>query len=339
MKVVKKPQSIFNRLSQNANVSLRSASLVSEHFKEKKISIASIFVGILLNEECIATRVIEEMGLDRSDILKDLFNGKILEVTGNTSSVKELSFSTEVLEIFRKAFDHAQKMAHVYVGTEHLMLAILQSDDKKLSKLEKLGLTYRKFRKALASVAMYPIGILTKPGGIGGQNESERIIDYLGIELVEKGEEGNLDPVIGREDEIEHLINILSRRKKNNPLIIGEAGVGKTVLVEGLAQKIADGHVPPSLRDMRIISLDVASIMAGSKMRGDVEEKVMSIVQDVISSPNTILFIDEIHNIVSPGGLPGTIPSDLKPISTIKRPSLTSTTVPSTMSPLENVLI
>ncbi len=316
MKVVKKPQSIFNRLSRNANISLRSASLVSEHFKEKKISVTSMFVGILLNEECIATRVVEEMGLHRSEILKDLFDGKVVEVTGNTSSIKELSFSTKAQEVFRKAFDHAQKMSHVYVGTEHLMLAILQSKESKLSKLEKLGLTYRAFRKSLGALAMYPIGILTKPKDMHMQGQSESIIEHLGIELVELGREGKLDPVIGREDEIEHLINILSRRKKNNPLIIGEAGVGKTVLVEGLAQKIADGQVPSSLRDMEIISLDVASIMAGSKMRGDVEEKVMAIVQEVISSPNIILFIDEIHNIVSPGGLPGSssdIASILKP--------------------------
>jgi ATP-dependent Clp protease ATP-binding subunit ClpC len=316
MKVIKKPQSIFTRLSRNANISLRSASLVSEHFKEKKISVASIFVGILLNEECLATRVVEEMGLARSEILKDLFDGKVIEITGNTSSVKELSFSDEAQEVFRKAFDHAQKMSHVYVGTEHLMLAILQSKEPKLSKLEKLGLTYRSFRKSLSAVAMYPIGILTKPREMYVQGQPDSIVEHLGVDLVELGEKGKLDPVIGREDEIEHLINILSRRKKNNPLIIGEAGVGKTVLVEGLAQKIADGHVPPSLRDMRIISLDVASIMAGSKMRGDVEERVMAIVQDVISDTNTILFIDEIHNIVSPGGLPGSssdIASVLKP--------------------------
>jgi ATP-dependent Clp protease ATP-binding subunit ClpC len=270
----------------------------------------------LFNEECLATRVIEEMGLDRSEILKDLFDGKVIEITGNTSSVKELSFSEEAQDLLRKAFDYAQKMSHVYVGTEHLMLAILQSDDPKLSKLEKLGLTYRSFKKSLSAVGMYPIGILTKPREIYMQSQSDSIVENLGIDLVELGKEGKLDPVIGREDEIEQLINILSRRKKNNPLIIGEAGVGKTVLVEGLAQKIADGHVPSSLRDIRIISLDVASIMAGSKMRGDVEEKVMAIVQDVISDTNTILFIDEIHNIVSPGGLPGSssdIASVLKP--------------------------
>lgn len=315
MKVVKKPQSIFSRLSKNASIALRSASLVSEHFKEKNISVMSIFVGILLNEDNLATKVIEDMDLDRSEILKDLFDGKVLEITGDTSGVKQLSFSPEAQEVFRKAFDYAQRMSHVYVGTEHLMLAVLASKDEKISELRKKGLSYRSFRKSLSMVAMYPVGLLTKPGYREEEGE-ERVLDYLGIDLVEMAREGKLDPVIGRESEIDHLINILSRRKKNNPLIIGEAGVGKTVLVESLAQRIADGKVPPSLRDMKIVLLDVASIMAGSKMRGDIEEKVMSIVQDVISGNNTILFIDEIHNIVSPGGLPGSssdIASVLKP--------------------------
>jgi len=310
MQVVRKKQSIFNRLSQNANISLRSASLVSEHFKEGKISLVSLFVGILFNEECIATKVIEEMGLDRGEILKKFFDGKIVEITGDTSVKKDLVFSSEVQDIFRKAFDFAQRMSHVYVGTEHLMLAILQSNSPKLQPLRSFGLTYGGFRKVLSKIAMYPLGIFVKPRDVDMQG----YIDW-GVDLVELGKEGKLDPVIGREDEIEQLINILSRRKKNNPLIIGEAGVGKSVLVEGLAQKIADGHVPTSLRDMKIISLDVATIMAGSRMRGDVEEKVMAIVQDVISSNNTILFIDETHNIVSPGipGGPSDIASVLKP--------------------------
>jgi ATP-dependent Clp protease ATP-binding subunit ClpC len=315
MKVVKRRQSIFNRLSQNANISLRNASLVSEHFKDKEISLESLLVGILLNEECLATRVIEEIGLDRGEILRSFFNGKIVEITGNTSVSRDMVLSSDVQEIFRKAFNYAQKMAHVYVGTEHIMLALLDSNNPRFNKLSKLGLTYNSFRRGLGKLAMYPLGILAKPKEFSIQNQTDRVIDYLGVDLVELGREGKLDPVIGREEEIEHLINILSRRKKNNPLVIGEAGVGKTVLVEGLAQKIADGHVPPSLRDIKIMSLDVASIMAGSKMRGDVEEKVMAIIQDVIIGNDTILFIDEIHNIVSPG-MPGSssdIASVLKP--------------------------
>ena len=317
MKVVKKKQSIFSRLSENANVALRNASLVSDRLKERKISVVSIFVGILLNEDCIATNVIENMGLDRGEILKSFFEGKVFEITGDTSVKREISFSIEAQEIFREAFNHAQRMSHVYVGTEHLMLAILRSKNPKLDKLSENNLTYNTFRKGLSKVAMYPVGILAKPEDMQIQSQGEKVVEMLGTDLVELGRDGLLDPVIGREEEISHLINVLSRRKKNNPLIIGEAGVGKTVLVEALAQRIANGHVPPSLRDMKIVLLDVASIMAGSRMRGDVEEKVMAIVQDVISSNDTILFIDEIHNIVSPG-----MPGSASDIASILKPAL-----------------
>ena len=147
MKVIKKPQSIFSRLSKNASIALRSASLVSEHFKEKNISVMSIFAGILLNEDNLATKVIEEMDLDRSEILKDLFDGKVLEITGDTSGAKLLSFSPEAQEVFRKAFDYAQRMSHVYVGTEHLMLAILSAVTFAIigSSSPALGLAPRSF--------------------------------------------------------------------------------------------------------------------------------------------------------------------------------------------------
>ena len=209
MKVIKKPQSIFSRLSKNASIALRSASLVSEHFKEKNISVMSIFAGILLNEDNLATKVIEEMDLDRSEILKDLFDGKVLEITGDTSGAKLLSFSPEAQEVFRKAFDYAQRMSHVYVGTEHLMLAVLSSKGEKIAELRKKGLSYRTFRKSLSMVAMYPVGLLTKPGYRDEEGEEDRILDYLGIDLVDMAREGRLDPVIGRESEIYHLINIL----------------------------------------------------------------------------------------------------------------------------------
>ena len=177
-------------------------------------------------------------------------------------------------------------------------------------------MTFEKFRKRQMEVAMYPVGVLAKPFR-GGNRETETILDILGEDLVTLAKDGELDPVIGREEELNSLVKILSRRKKNNPIIIGEAGVGKTVLVEGLAQKIADGRVPPSLRDMKIISLDVASIMAGSKMRGDVEEKVLDIVNSVVESNDTILFIDEIHTILSTG-----IPGSTSEIASILKPAL-----------------
>ena len=313
--ILTQKQNILQRLSKNAKIALRNASLVMEHLKAKNISPEHIFVGILLNEDCLATRTINTLGIDRSDLLRKSFGGKTLEITVNPEAERELTISNESQFVLRNAYDISRKYAHVYVGTEHIMLALLQLDTIYFKDLEKLGLTFKSFKSALDGYASYPMGILTHPPKLNEEMHEDAMIDYMGVNLVELAKEGELDPVIGRENEIDQLINVLSRRKKNNPIIVGEAGVGKTVLVEGLAQRIANGNVPPSLREMQIISLDIASIMAGSKMRGDVEEKVMSIVDEVISSENTILFIDEIHDIVSPsmGGGSSDIASILKP--------------------------
>lgn len=315
MKVIRKKQPIFNRLSQNANISLRTASLLSDYKKEGKISVESIVVGILLNEECLATRVVEEIGVDRGMVLNKLSGGKVVEVTGDTSVVKELSFSKEGQEVLRLAFDLAQKKSHVYVGTEHLMLSILLSDSRVSKQLSKLGLGAESFRRMLSKISMYPLGVLAKPKEYMDSDREDSIMDFLGFDLVELAKASLLDPVVGRESEIGELMNVLSRRKKNNPLIVGESGVGKTSLVEGLAKRIAEGNVPHSLRGKRIISLDISAIVAGSRMRGDIEEKVQSIVNEVISRDDTILFIDDIHGIVSSGPMSGNpdIASVLKP--------------------------
>ena len=303
------------RLSKNAKIALRTASIVSEHLKAPKVLPEHIFIGIILNGDSLASRTLKNIGLDRDELIRKSFGGKVIEITKNTAKAKEINLSSGSQEVMRRAYDWSQKMSHVYVGTEHLMIALLQIEDEYFQDLEKIGLTLKTFRKALSKYAIYPIGILAKPDVPGMQFNQEGIVEFLGIDLVEEARIGQLDPVIGRDEEIDQVINILSRRKKNNAIVVGQAGVGKTVLIEGLAQKIAEGHVPPSLRDVKIISLDVASIIAGSRMRGDVEEKVMAIVDEVISSNNTILFIDEIHNILS-SGLPGgssEIASVLKP--------------------------
>jgi ATP-dependent Clp protease ATP-binding subunit ClpC len=308
-------QKILKRLSKNARISLRNASLIMEHLKAKSISPEHIFIGILLNEDSLATRTILSMGVDRNELMRKSFGGKMIEITTDPNSVRELEISNESQFVLRRAYDISRKYSHVYVGSEHIMEALLQLDVDYFKDLENIGLSYKAFKKALDGYASYPLGILTRPHMMNNPMEEDSIVDFLGVDLVELAKEGRLDPVIGREEEINQLINILSRRKKNNPIIVGEAGVGKTVLVEGLAQRIALGHVPPSLRNMRIVSLDVPSIMAGSKMRGDIEEKIMSIVEEIISSNDTILFIDEIHNIVTSGmsGGPSDIASVLKP--------------------------
>jgi ATP-dependent Clp protease ATP-binding subunit ClpC len=316
--VIKTKQSVLSRLSKNARIALRNSSIVAEHFDSEEITPKFLLVGILLNRESLARKTIEEMDINTSKLLSDLLEGSNIDITTNSVKTRDITLSRSTQDILRRAYDWSSKFSHVYVGTEHLLLGILSSDIPLRLELEKHGIDSKNFRKKLGEYAVYPLGILSKPN-IEPQNmgEEESIIQNIGIDLVALAEDGRLDPVIGREEELDSLIKILSRRNKNNPIIVGEAGVGKTVLVEGLAQRIADGKVPPSLRDMNIVLLDVASIMAGSRMRGDVEEKVMNIVSEVVEDSNTILFIDEIHNILSSG-----IPGSSSDIASILKPAL-----------------
>lgn len=315
----KKDKNTFlSRLSKNLVTSVRLASFVSEFLKEKKVSPISLFVGIALNDDSIAKKAISETGVNSSEMFEKLLGKKSLEITGNPNKPIEMELSNDSKEVLNRAFFLAQRAGHVYVGTEHVVLAILEANLPEFVKLKDIGLTYDLFKAALNRIAIYPIGVLARPWDSPMDQENVGLIEFLGTDLVELAREGKLDPVIEREKELDQLESILSRRRKNNAVIVGEAGVGKTVLVEGLAQRIADGHVNPSLRNAKLVSLNIADIMAGSKMRGDVEEKVMAIIEEVSQSENTILFIDEIHNIVAPG-----IPGSSSDIASVLKPALT----------------
>lgn len=306
---------IFSRLSANARISIRNASVIAEHLKSRSIEPEHLLVGIFLNEKALATRTILSMGFNIKDILFKVLGSNTLDIISNMNTPREVKFSKGSQVVLRKAFDWSQRYSHVYVGTEHLMMAILESPDIFIKDLEKYGLDIKGFQKNIGDFATYPIGVLAKPSISPLGSRQGTLLEVLGKDLVDLAKEGKLDPLVGRELELGNIIKVLSRRRKNNPIVVGDAGVGKTVLIEGLAQKIADGKVPPSLRDMKIVSLDVPSIMAGSKMRGDVEEKVIEIVNEVVESNNTILFIDEIHSILTSGGSGGSseIASILKP--------------------------
>ena len=308
---------IFLRLSRNAKVSIRNASMIADHLKSRYVEPEHILIGIFLNENSLAARAVISMGFNTQEILNKVLGVSPLDIVSDVNTPREIKFSKTSQTVLRKAFDWSQRYSHVYVGTEHLMIAILESSDMFIKDLEKYGLDVRGFQKQLGEYATYPLGVLAKPGVQGIGSKQATLLDVIGKDFVQLAKEGKLDPLVGREEELNNMVKILSRRKKNNPIVVGEAGVGKTVLVEGLAQKIADGKVPPSLRDMRIVSLDVASIMAGSKMRGDVEEKVLEIVAEVVESANTILFIDEIHTILTSG-----IPGGNSEIASILKPAL-----------------
>lgn len=313
----KKEKNILDRLSTNARVSLRMSGYISKQMFSKDIHPHHLFLGILFNKESLGSKALNTMGDKVDDILRSIVGDKGVELNKEVKE-SELKLSPQVKEIIRQGYSISNKLSHVYVGTEHLLLAILKSKDLEITKmLKEKGIVYSTFEEILFNFATYPVGILTKPDLEGKIDGEQSALSMFGRDFVKEAREGKIDPIVGREKEIQNIINVLSRRKKNNPLIVGESGVGKTAVVEALAQRIADGNVPQSLRDNKLISLDVTSIMAGSKMRGDVEEKMMAVIGEIMSSPDTILFIDEIHNILN-SGIPG-MPSDMV---TVLKPAL-----------------
>lgn len=305
----KKDVSVLSKLSENARTSMRIALEVSSSMGSIDVKPLHLFVGLVLNSKSLASRTLKSMGFDTGKMVEAIVGGPIAGISIEKFTHINITLSPESQEVLRSAFDIASRMSHVYVGTEHLLLAILKNDKSPDTKvLYREGLDYSSVEEGLLNFATYPAGILSSPEG-GNLQVEQSLLSVYGRDLVNEANQNMLDPIIGREEELDKVINILSRRKKNNPLVVGEAGVGKSALIEALAQRIADGNVPNSLRDSKLILLDVPSIIAGSKMRGDVEEKMTAIIREVTSSPNTILFIDEIHNVLN-SGIPG-MPSDL----------------------------
>ncbi len=314
-----KQDDVLYKLSENAKISLRYAGEISKQMASKEIRAVHIFLGILLNDNSLASKVLQLMGIDALATLKSVSGREGFDLKSSPSRI-ELILSKEAKEILRNAYSIASSMAHVYVGTEHLVLSMLSQKTHPFTKsLVKQGLTFELFEENLMNFATYPLGILAKPKNMKkGKGMESSALDIFGVDITGLAKNNKLDPIVGRGEELEQIVNILSRRKKNNPVIVGEAGVGKTALVEALAQRIADGNVPLALKDSRIIMLDINSILAGSRMRGDVEEKMMAIVAEVSKSKDVILFIDEIHTIIS-SGMPGTT-SD---IASVLKPALT----------------
>lgn len=264
-----------------------------------------LFLALLLIKDGIASRIFRAMKVDIEKTVAGITGGIPLSGPVELLSDKNFSISDGVREVINQAYNLSLKNHHVYVGTEHLLVALL--DDKEqgfVKELQSSGIKVDEIRKNIFNFATYPPGVLSKMRP-SDDEKGPSVLNMLGVDLTELAAKGLLDPLVGREEELAQMINILSRRRKNNPIVVGEAGVGKTALVEGLAQKIVKGEVPDLLKGTRIISLDVAAVVAGSKMRGDMEEKMIAVINEIVSSPRTILFIDEIHTILGMGAVGG----------------------------------
>ncbi len=271
-----------------------------------------LLLGIIREGEGIASRVLQRLGVDFAQIQQSI--EEIVNSQSGTITIGEIPFTPRAKRVLEISIDEARIHNHNYVGTEHLLLALIKEGEGVASRvLNDLGADHERVRREVLKMLGTSDRPLEKPQD--AKKQETPVLDQFGRNLTQMAADGKLDPTIGRVPEIERVIQILSRRKKNNPVLIGEPGVGKTAIAEGLAARIVEGLVPVTLRDKLIVSLDLASVVAGTKYRGQFEERLKQIMAEIRESEDIILFIDELHTIVGAGGAEGAIDASnmLKP--------------------------
>lgn len=306
----------FSNFTAKANEALNIAIESAESMGHNYIGSEHILIGLLKEGSGVASVALHECGAEADTILEMIKNTTGI---GSATKLNPNDFTPRAKRILEIAYQSARGMFHSYVGTEHLLIAILQEQDSyAVSFLNACGVHENDILRVLSGA----IGVddeqynSTNPTDKKSNSKSETLEKY-GKDLTALAKEGKIDPVIGREKEIQRVIQILSRRTKNNPCLIGEPGVGKTAIAEGLALQIAKDEVPELLRNKRIISLDLTSMVAGTKYRGDFEERIQKAVEEVKASKDIILFIDEVHTIIGAGSAEGAVDA-----ANILKPSL-----------------
>ena len=263
----------------------------------------------------MAAAVLEELGINLEVVQLEI--EKLVEAGANLVVAGDIPFTPKAKEVIELALDEAKKMGHNYIGTEHLLLALIrQKEGIGGQVLLNLGLDLNKLRHGIMKLLEGAVPSGEVPIGEKEKKRSKTpALDTFGRDLTSLAKENKLDPVVGRENEIERLIQILARRTKNNPVLLGEAGVGKTAIVEGLAQKIVGENIPEVLMNKRIVILDLGLIIAGTKYRGQFEERIKAVMQEIRRTKNVIIFIDELHTLVGAGGAEGALDASniLKP--------------------------
>src|SRR5882672_4408043 len=271
-----------------------------------------LLLGVIREGEGIAATVLNNLGLDLDRIRQEVEN--MVSASGGTMTIGEIPFTPRAKRVLELAVEEARSLGHNYVGTEHLLLGLIREGEGVAAKvLLELGVDRKRVREETLKLLG---GTPSSPGGAEREERPETpALNQFGRDLTQLARESKLDPVIGREKEIERVIQVLSRRKKNNPVLIGEPGVGKTAIAEGLARRIVSAQVPESLKNKRIVTLDLAAVVAGTKYRGQFEERLKTVMNEIRESKDTVIFIDELHTIVGAGGAEGAIDASnmLKP--------------------------
>ena len=304
------------KFTNRAKKVIEIADDISIELGHNYIGTEHILYGLAKEGEGIASKVLQNKGVTSEKVLKET-----KEMLGYGKEIKQsLGFTPRSKRVLENAFLEAKRIGYNYIGTEHLLLALMKEGDSIAIKIilelnVEISQIYNEVAKVINEEEI-DNEINKDISKNKSKSQQTTTLNQFGEDITEKAEEGKFDNIIGREKEVERMIEILSRRTKNNPCLIGEPGVGKTAIVEGLAEKIAIGDVPQNLKEKRIISIDISGMVAGTKYRGDFEERIKKALGEVRKAGDIILFIDEIHTIVGAGAAEGAIDAAniLKPL-------------------------
>jgi ATP-dependent Clp protease ATP-binding subunit ClpC len=315
---------MYERFTDRARKVMQLANQEAQRFNHEYIGTEHILLGLIKEGSGVAANVLRNLDVDLRKVRLEV--EKLVQSGPDMVTMGKLPQTPRAKKVIEYSMEEARNLNHNYVGTEHILLGLLREQEGVAAQvLMNVGLKLEEVREEVLNLLGHgmegPEG-MERSGGLGAPGESTRAgksktpaLDSFGRDLTELARQGKLDPVIGRINEIERTMQILSRRTKNNPVLLGEAGVGKTAIVEGFAQQVVEGNVPELLLDRRIVVLDLAMMVAGTKYRGQFEERIKAVMNEVRRAKNIILFIDELHTLVGAGGAEGAIDASnvLKP--------------------------
>ena len=298
---------MFERFTDRARKVMELAHHEAQKYRHGYIGTEHLLLGLIAEGEGVAAQALLSLGISLESVRQQVESA----MGQGQSQDEKLVLTPRVKNVIELSAQQAQQLGHNYVGTEHLLLGLIAEGEGIAAQvLTSLGADMntvgQRVVELLGGFAMS--GQAPQPTGkMSNKGQATPALNEFGRDLNKLAVEGKIDPVIGREGEIERVIQILSRRTKNNPVLIGEPGVGKTAIAEGLAQKIIDGQVPDTLRGKRVVSLNMASIVAGSKYRGEFEERLKKVMDEISQAGSVILFIDELHTLIGAGAAEGAI--------------------------------
>ena len=307
----------FDKFTERARRVLTLAQEEAQRFNHNYIGTEHLLLGLVREGDGVAAKVLSNLGVELGKVRSAV---EFIIGRGDRAVLGEIGLTPRAKKVIELAVDEARRLNHHYIGTEHLLLGLVREGEGiAAGVLESLGVNLERVRAETTRI-LSQSGPATAGAGAGSssrQSTRTPTIDQLGFDLTAAARAGTLDPVIGRSKEIQRVVQILSRRTKNNPVLIGEPGVGKTAVVEGLAQHIASGDVPETLQGKRLLTLDIGSLVAGTKYRGEFEERLKKVVEEIKGAGNCVLFIDELHMLVGAGAAEGAVDA-----ANILKPSL-----------------